>query len=438
MFAILVLMALFTTFITTPIVMAIFKPDSFETQKRKLQPDASVHMDSSTTPATSAFKEQFRVLACAHGPGNVSGLINLIESTRSTASKNNLKLYIMHLVELTERSSSILMVHRLRRNGFPFIDPTRHRSQVEVHDRVASAFETYAQLGRVMVRPVTTVSPLSTMHEDVRHVAEGKRVMMIIMPFHMMWRKDEESGKMKLVENLGHGWRGVNQRLLKNAPCTVSVFVDRGFGAGCAAQDDATSQRQLRFCVEFFGGADDREALELGARMMDHPEIRVTIIRFVQSQGMDANNVKLMPSSEKCSDSNYTFSVAAINRTEETALNEAMVEIFRNKWDGTMEFIQKQANNIEEAVLTLGRSGEYDLIVVGKGRFPSTMVAELADRQAEHAELGPIGDILSSTNNGIVSSVLVIQQHASAHVEEMPVDKVVEGDVNVQNAANQV
>lgn len=63
--------------------------------------------------------------------------------------------------------------------------------------------------------------------------------------------------------------------------------------------------------------------------------------------------------------------------------------------------------------------------MVGKGRFPSTMVASLAERPAEHAELGPIGDMLTSAGNGIVSSVLVIQQHDVAHAEEAPVSKVV-------------
>ena len=76
-------------------------------------------------------------------------------------------------------------------------------------------------------------------------------------------------------------------------------------------------------------------------------------------------------------------------------------------------------------MLAIGRSGDYDLIVVGKGRFPSKMVAELAYRQAEHAELGPIGDILASPGHGVVSSVLVIQQHDLAHAKEAPVSKAV-------------
>lgn len=114
------------------------------------------------------------------------------------------------------------------------------------------------------------------------------------------------------------------------------------------------------------------------------------------------------------------------------------MENFRHKCAETVEYIDKKANNIEEEMLALGRSGNYDLIVVGKGRFPSTMVAELAERQAEHAELGPIGDILSSTNSGVVSSVLVVQQHDLAHVEELPVCTVVDSPTDEDDVINQV
>ncbi|XP_022143960.1 cation/H(+) antiporter 20 [Momordica charantia] len=58
-----------------------------------------------------------------------------------------------------------------------------------------------------------------------------------------------------------------------------------------------------------------------------------------------------------------------------------------------------------------GNEGSYDLIVVGRGQFPSTVVPKLADRPAEHTELGPIGGILAESNWGIVSSVLVVQQY---------------------------
>lgn len=100
---------------------------------------------------------------------------------------------------------------------------------------------------------------------------------------------------------------------------------------------------------------------------------------------------------------------------------------FRRRTEGTARFEERPAGNVLEAVLAIGRSGEYELIVVGKGRFPSSMVAELAGRQAEHPELGPVGDALASSSDGVVSSVLVIQQHDVVHSEETPVSMVLDG-----------
>ncbi|CAN1135304.1 Cation/H(+) antiporter 20 [Linum perenne] len=378
-FAIMVLMALFTTFITTPTVMLIYKPARLGSPRRKL----------GDLTATKESKDELRMLACVHGPGNVPSIITLVESIRSTKI-SQLKLFVMHLVELTERSSSIIMVRRVRKNGFPFFN----RRRGEWHDRLSGAFQAYSQLGRVTVRPTTAISPLATLHEDICHVAETKRVAMIILPFHKHW-SDE------MIENVGHGWRGVNQRVLKNAPCSVGLLVDRGLGQ--AARPGMNVGQ--RVCIVFFGGPDDRESLELGGRMAEHPAVKVTVVRFVEKEGVEEDVL-----------------VMVVQELDETAVTE-----LRSKWGEEVEYIEKSAaDNIIEGVLSMGKSREYDLMVVGKGRFPSTMVAKIADQQAEHAELGPIGDVLASSTNGVVSSVLVIQQHDVAHAEEVPVVKVLE------------
>ncbi|KAM6574632.1 cation/H(+) antiporter 20 [Cannabis sativa] len=411
-FAILVLMALFTTFITTPTVMAIYKPsrggNSIRTH-RKLR-DLSM---------TEEFQDELRILACVHGPSNAASLISLVESSRST-KKSMLKLFIMQLVELTERSSSIIMVHRVRKNGLPFFNVFRRG---DWHSRVAGAFQTYGQLGRVSVRPTTAISALSTMHQDICHVAEEKRVAMIILPFHKQWNgADDES-----LQNMGHGWRGVNQMVLKHSPCSVAVLVDRGFGGSGIQTPGPITVVTQRVCIVFFGGPDDREALELGSRMAEHPAVKVTVVRFVNKEGLNGDRVTLMPSPNKSTEISYSFSTATMNRPVEKELDETAVTEFRSRWDiGIVEYTEKVAtSNMIEEVLAVGRNIDYDLIVVGKGRFPSNMVAELAERHAEHPELGPIGDILASPGQGLTCSVLVIQQHDLAHNEELPVSKVV-------------
>ncbi|KAI3412949.1 Na_H_Exchanger domain-containing protein [Psidium guajava] len=413
MFAILVLMALFTTFITTPTVMAIYKPARGAATHRKLR-DLSNNDDSS--------KDELRILACLHGPGNVPSLISLIESIRST-KKSMLKLFIMHLVELTERSSSIIRVQRARRNGFPFFNLSRRG---EWHDRVAGAFQAYSQLGRVLVRPTTAISALPTMHEDICHVAEDKRVAMIILPFHRSWRGE---GDEAVEDNVGHGWRGVNQRVLKHAPCSVAVLVDHGFWGGSETPGPDMSAVQ-RVCVLFFGGPDDREALELGGRMAEHPVVKLTVVRFVEKPVAQGSEVRLRPSSSKCREKSYSFSTARMNREKEKELDEAAVAEFRERWDGTAVYMEKVAGNVAEQVLAIGQSKDYDLVVMGKGRYPSAMVADLADHPAEHPELGPVGDVLASSSHSIACSLLVIQQHDLGHGEETPMSKVESSEPN--------
>ncbi|RDX61131.1 Cation/H(+) antiporter 20, partial [Mucuna pruriens] len=402
MFAILVLMALFTTFITTPIVMFIYKPaggNGISSRNRGKLGD--INLSSSRNEMV----DEFRVLACIHGPGNIPCIISFIESIRGT-KKSFLKLFMMHLVELSDRSSSIMMVQRARKNGFPFFN----RSHCDAwHDRLAGAFQAFSQQRQVKVRSTTAVSSLSTMHEDICHVADQKRVTLIILPFHKLWRmavSEDNETHHRVLENVGHEWRVVNQRVLENAPCSVAVLVDRGHGNLLQTRSPISIEAQ-RVCIIFFGGPDDRQALELGKKMLEHPAVKVRVVRFVEKDGLNGDN-----------DKSYT---AKMNLQKEKELDEKATETFRSKLNENemVEYIEKDSENIVEEVLAIGKSGDYDVIIVGKGGIPSNMVSGLAERQVEHAELGPIGDVLTSSEHEVVSSVLVIQQH-----DDTPVCKV--------------
>ncbi|XVF08062.1 hypothetical protein REPUB_Repub06bG0193300 [Reevesia pubescens] len=364
MFAILVLMALFTTFLTTPAVMAIYKP------LRRLE---------RALPTAQNSEDELRVLACIHGPGNVPSLINLIESIYST-KKSSLKLHVMHLVELTDRSSSILMVQRARKNGFPFVN---HLCRGRKHDQIAAAFAAYGQLGRVTIHYSTAISALSTMHEDICHVAKYKRVEMIVLPFHKQWRGEGEEA----IENIGYCWREINQRVLKYAPCSVAVLIDRGFNCRSEQPAEPTTTMPKRVGILFIGGPDDREALELGRRMAEHQLVQVTLVRFLQRDG---------------------------NGREKELDDLALAEFRRS--DGSLRYEEKAVSNVTEEVLRIGQSREYDILVVGKGQLPSSM--ELAGNHTESEELGAMGDILTSTDLGIFPSTLVIQQYKETDENE--------------------
>lgn len=184
-FTILVLMALFTTFITTPTLMAIYKPArrSPHHHHRKLRGSASPSSPCSSSSYVAADPKELRVLACVRGDRDrdVPSLVRLIETLRgrdATDGKHrcsrSLKLYILRLLELTERPSSIIMARTVLRNGLPFL-PRRRPSG----DHIAVAFGATSR-----VRGLTAVSSLATMHEDVCAVAGDKRITLLLVLFH--------------------------------------------------------------------------------------------------------------------------------------------------------------------------------------------------------------------------------------------------------------
>nr|XP_043611403.1 cation/H(+) antiporter 20-like isoform X1 [Erigeron canadensis] len=367
MFAILVMMALVTTFMTTPMVMAVYKP------ARSIY--SIVHhrsLKESSSHYLQTLKGELRVLACVHGSRNSSSVINLIYSIQSPNTYSNMKLYIMHLVELTERSSSIVMVQQARKNGVPWFDSA------------------ILKANKVKIRSSTAISALPTMHEDICHVADKKKASIIIIPYHKRWRRGDIEEE---VADTGLGWEVVNQRVLTHAPCTVALLVERNMVARILK----------RVCVVFIGGPDNREALELGSRMAAQPATKVTIIRFLMKQGGNENGLSEEPE------------VADI----EKELDEISLEEFKSQREGEAEYMEKATHRIKEELLEIGQSNEFELVIVGRGRFPEAFVSGILEREAQDSrELGLVGGLLASYDHGIASSVLVVQKHELAKEDQ--------------------
>ncbi|CAD6266871.1 unnamed protein product [Miscanthus lutarioriparius] len=353
-FAIMVLMALFTTFITTPIVMAVYKPAR-----------PSVPYKRRTVECAPGDDGELRVLACFHTSRSIPTLLNLVEASRGTG-RRRLVMYAMHLVELSERSSAITMVQRARRNGVPFFNSADREGQMVV------AFEAFQQLSSVRVRAMTAISDLDTIHRDVIDSSSGKRAAIVVMPYHKALQQDGS------FQSLGSAYHAVNKRVLREAPCSVAVLVDRGLGgpAQVSAQNVSFSVAML-----FFGGPDDREALAYTTRMAEHPGVAVTLARF-------------RPHSD-----------------EESADDEAAVDAFKSKVgmvkDGSVHFEERQGYTKEEVLETINSLSKFNVFVVGR-MPPTAALVENPD------ELGPVGSYLASPEFRTSASVLVIKRYDPA------------------------
>ena len=374
-FAIMVLMALFTTFITTPLVMAVYKPAR----------NAKVADYKHRTIARKNTNSQLMVLACFHSARNIPSMINLIEASRGTQKHGALCVYAMHLKEFSERSSSMLMVHKARKNGLPFWNKGHHADA----NHVIVAFEAYCQLSQVSVRPMTAISSMTDMHEDICATAGRKKAAVIILPFHKHQRLD---GSLETTRN---DFRYVNRRVLEHAPCSVGILVDRGLGG-----TSHVSASNVSYCITvlFFGGGDDREALAYGARMAEHPGIRLVVLRFVVEPRTAGEIVRV--DVEESSSS-----------TKLVSEDEEFLAEFKEKIATDGDSIIYEEKAIKDAAETVSVIREYNrcnLFLVG--RRPHGEVA-YALKRSEYPELGPVGGLLVSQDCPTLASVLVLQQY---------------------------
>jgi hypothetical protein len=215
-FSILVVTFWLMTLVIGPILTCIYKRTrrGRQSKRRNIQ---SARQDS-----------EFLILACVHSMRNVSGIITLLQA--SIANRlSPVSIFAVHLVELAGRASSMLIVHDTygkvsdKINGSTSTPP-RTRAQP---DSVLGAFKSLETKGDngVAVHPLTAMSAYDSMHEDICSLAEDKRVLLILLPFH---KQPTIDGGM---EDSNPVLRGVNQNVLANAPCSVGIFVDRGLSS---------------------------------------------------------------------------------------------------------------------------------------------------------------------------------------------------------------
>uniref|UniRef100_A0A0D3E427 Uncharacterized protein n=1 Tax=Brassica oleracea var. oleracea TaxID=109376 RepID=A0A0D3E427_BRAOL len=353
-FAIMVLMAIFTTFITTPLVMALYKTS-----------------ETTQTQDSDSYKNCKRR--------------RKIESEKEEEQTQQLKLlteetfcvYVMHLTQLSKGPSSIRMVQKARRNGLPFWNKKR--------DNVLVAFEASCNVRNVSVRSVTAISPLVTVHEDICSSADSKHAAFVILPFHRQWSSLEQE-----FETVRSEFQGINKRVLQNSPCSVGILVDRG---GLSDNDSEVASRSFSLSVNvlFFGGGDDREALAYGLRMAEHPGIKLTIVAI---SGSDISKSYILEAQE----------------TPPFLLDERFLAAIKNKAAISTRFEERIVNSTYEAVKIIQEFCKCDILLVGKSSERPFVSKLPVMMKMDYPELGPVGNlILISTS----VSVLVVQQYTT-------------------------
>uniref|UniRef100_A0ACD5X9D4 Uncharacterized protein n=1 Tax=Avena sativa TaxID=4498 RepID=A0ACD5X9D4_AVESA len=365
LFAIMVLMALVTTFLTTPALSAVYKP----ARRQASYTHRTVERDEADADS------ELRVLACFHATRGIPTLINLVEASRGTR-RSKLTMYAMHLVELSERSSAISMVQRARRNGMPF-SSRRGREGSGGGEEVLVAFDAFQRLSAVIVKPMTAISDLHTIHEDIVSSAVHKRAALIVLPFHKMLCHDGTMGAC-----VDRSYHHVNVRVLRKAPCSVAVLVDRALGGMAQVSAPEVSYSVL---LLFFGGPDDREALAYAVRMSEHPGIELTVACFTAA----AAAAKPPGAGEE------------LEAVDDEAIRRHVVPGASVRYE---EVAAREPQEVASAIKALGKG--KNLVVTGR----SAQAAPLVDK-SDCPELGPVGSYLATAEFSATASVLVVQRY---------------------------
>ncbi|KAG6409330.1 hypothetical protein SASPL_127368 [Salvia splendens] len=343
-FAIMVLMALFTT---TPIFMTIYKPAQMATSEYKRRSIQRKETESNS---------QLHLLVCFNSTRNIASLINLMEASRGMVNRQGLRVYAMHMMELSERSSAIVMAHKARNNGMPFWNWNRCQSDP---NHIVVAFEAFEQVSQVSVRPATAISAMSSMH-DICNGATRKKAVMIVLPFHKHQQLD---GRLETTRS---GFRQVNQRVLKHAPCSVAIFVDRGLG-GMAY----VAASNVDYTVVF------------------------DVVHFLMDPAVAGDRIQV-----------DVDGLPEARSKDEEFLVDLKEKMAKN---GSIRLAEAVVRNTAEAVEAMRVHDRCNLFVVG--RMPEGQLAAALKNNNECPELGPVENLLISSEFSTVSSVLVVQQY---------------------------
>ncbi|KAI3456040.1 hypothetical protein Pfo_012703 [Paulownia fortunei] len=354
----------------------------------------------------AASDEEFRILACIYNTRNVPTIINLLR-TSNASQRSPISVFALQLVELVGRASTMMVVHNSRKAG------PRNPSHIEAQaDQIIAAFDNYELRSEgVRTQALTARCAYTTMDEDICTVAKDKRSAFIIIPFHRQQTIDGE------MEDINPSIRSVNEGVLANAPCSVGILIDRGFAE---SHDHANN-----IAVLYFGGPDDREALAYAWRMADSTDVRLTVVRFIPStdaveldpvETTDRNQVTLQIDyeREKLLDDDYLgkFKIATMNSK-------------------SISYCELVLNDEEEAIKAIKSMDEHnhDLYIVGRGRgMVSPLTTGLAD-WCDCPELGPIGDLLVTSEFESSFSVLILQQY-------LKTNKMRDGSIRSSSSVN--
>ncbi|PON85848.1 DNA-directed DNA polymerase [Trema orientale] len=368
-FTMMVLLTTMITAICTPLISLLYDPTKpyMLSKRRTIQ---------HTAPGTD-----LRILLVIQDQESVSGLVNLLEASNPT-SATPFSITALCLIELVGRANPVFIDHQKQSQV-----PAQYGACLTIHNALGFYQETRSEC--VKLQSYTAVTPRRTMYQDICEQALLHKSTLILLPFADDVAVDGGAAAVAGGSDRRSGVRSVNSLVLSHAPCTVGIFVDKGYLRNPLVTA-SFGHAPHHFAVLFLGGADAREALAYADRMLGNPEVSLTVVRFLSFNGEGDSEME-----KKLDDGVVTWFWVKNEANERVIYREVVV---RNGAE-TVAAIQAINDN------------SFDLWIVGREQGINPVLLEgLSDWTENLHELGIIGDYVGATDFGGSASVLVIQQ----------------------------
>ncbi|KAL8668365.1 MAG: hypothetical protein Q9168_007007 [Polycauliona sp. 1 TL-2023] len=325
-FTIFVIMALVTTFATTPLTTALYPPwyqkklaawkrGEIDWDGNTLGQDTdSINSDAIATDKHDA-SEVRRLLVYLRleslpslftfisllGGEKAGAPVNRVHPSKVVANtegdsdeswpltqKRPLQVHGLRMMELTERLSSVMKESEIE--------------DVSTRDPVVNSFHSFGQLNSLSTSGDVEIVPEGSYAHTLSHSASEQGTDMVLLPWSESGSLSEtatttvEHSRQRMLENGPHTL--FLSSFLNQAPCHAAVFVNNNMTSLAQREQEPFSPMKSRHSLKsthgvasmplaprahhiffpFFGGADDRTALRFVLRLARKPNVTATIL----------------------------------------------------------------------------------------------------------------------------------------------------------------
>lgn len=438
-FTIFVVMALLTTFFTTPVVSFLYPP--WYQKKIAAWKRGEIDWETGTpitqitvNPTVESSSQRVRRLLVYLRLDNMPALLNLLSLFGSSHAvetpiastgedskrgfddviKGPVRAHGLRLLELTDRDSSVMTVAQV--------------DEYTRHDPVVNIFRSVGQLHNIAVSGEVAIMPEDRFAEALVSRSSNMASDLLLMP----WTETGSMGDAQIIssanveDRLASTYLSFVRSVLRSIDHNVGIFFTRSRDDFKSGKNPGLEQARLRrqysydasrhefpiapvvarthniFCV-YFGGRDDNLALNLVVQLLERERVTATIINVAEiaekSSGENAFDAIIGKLDRKTS-SRVKVEKLSTAPTVEDLLNFADPRpngnASGNESDG--------ANSAKPTLVILGRSGGIKL---DEGT--------LLDRPREDVQ-SCLGTLASHfVASGVTTDLLVVQAKLEAH-----------------------